>query len=251
MPAVAEGRGAPCPRSGAALSFHAAPAPAPAERGPAGHGRTAPHRAAPGGGCRFPQPPGPAARGGAAATILSAASPGTKEDEKPPVFKTQPRLTSRRREAPQPRRNSRMLLRHSPSVRGSGYTCKRRGGGSARGGDGTAPQRSGVPHPAAPLTSLSLRKQRRRSLPLEGLNREVNTEHRKWRARAGGGGQERGQGCPGRARSRAALPRRGGRRQAGRHGGRRGPARPSPAPPRLRAGAARASPRRVRNCSNC
>lgn len=31
-----------------------------------------------------------------------------------------PPLTSRRREAPQPRRNSRMLLRHSLSLRGSG-----------------------------------------------------------------------------------------------------------------------------------
>lgn len=62
------------------------------------------------------------------------------------------RLTSRRREAPQPRRNSRMLLRHSPSVRGSGYTCKRRGG-RLRARTGTTDL---LPHLAAPSCSAPL-----------------------------------------------------------------------------------------------
>lgn len=150
--------------------------------------------------------------------------PGAAGRRPPP-----PRLTSRRREAPQPRRNSRMLLRHSPSVRGSGYTCKRRGGRSAR---AAAPNRaarlppSAAPQlPAAPRTSCSLRRRRRRrSLPVRGLNREVNTEHRKWRARAGAPRPGAAPGSPASAAGRAASAGRGGRRGEGR-GGKRGEAK--------------------------
>lgn len=142
--------------------------------------------------------------------------PGAAGRRPPP-----PRLTSRRREAPQPRRNSRMLLRHSPSVRGSGYTCKRRGGRSARAAASNRAARlppSAAPLlPAAPRTSCSLRRRRRRrSLPVRGLNREVNTEHRKWRARAGAPRPGAAPGSPASAAGRAASAGRGGRRREGR-----------------------------------
>lgn len=101
------------------------------------------------------------------------------------------------------------------------------------------------PPPRCSRTSCSVRRRRRRrrSLPVKGLNREVNREHRKWRVRAGGGGQERGQGYPGQAQPQAALPPpRGGRRAEGGEGRRRegrgkeekearpGQAHPHPAP---------------------
>lgn len=114
--------------------------------------------------CPRPRSPRPAARrgrGGRHHLVRTKArrrqrrSPGHRAGRPRPLSPAAPSLgaplTSRRSEAPQPRRNSRMLLRHSPSVRGSGYTWKRRGGGSAR----TQP-RGARPGPRS-LTSRSLR----------------------------------------------------------------------------------------------
>lgn len=202
------------------------PPAAPASPGTKGGQRRFPRRRA--GRGRQRKPPTPGNRAG-------HPQPGHPPPD--PAGRCPPplRLTSRRREAPQPRRNSRMLLRHSPSVRGSGYTCKRRGG---RLSAGTGTPRHGTARRSPPRRSphLPLPPQAAAAAapiaPCEGV--EPGSKH---------GAQE--MACEGRGRragARAGVPRpgaapggsappRGGRGGEGR-GGEGGAARPGPALPR-------------------
>lgn len=94
------------------------------------------------------------------------------------------------------------------------------------------PRPAAPPHLPFPPTLRRRLQRRRRSLP--ALNREVNREHRKWRARAGGGrraGARAGVPRPGAAPP--ALPRRGAGGWKGGREARPGPALPRPAPPQL------------------
>lgn len=214
--AVPEGRGA---RSGA-------------ERAPRGSGAAAPARRARLRGARpppLPAAPRPRSQGRGGRHHLVSRLPGHKgRARKPPnpgPSRAPPAPTHLQAQgstaAPQELADVAQALALRPRLRVH-LQEKRRRLSAGRRRHRTGAERSGVLHPAAALTSRSLRRQRRRSLPPEALNREVNTEHRKWRARAGGGGQERGQGCPGQARSRAALPRRGGHREGRTEGGTNG-----------------------------